>query len=81
MDTQGSELQVLRGAVETLKDTSYVITEVTRNELYQGAPTLGALTQFLNSHDFALNNVNFNRYHHADALFIKRTRLRLAVGY
>ncbi|MFM1855557.1 MAG: hypothetical protein RLZ83_866 [Pseudomonadota bacterium] len=81
MDTQGSELQVLRGAVETLKDTSYVITEVTRNELYQGAPTLGELTQFLNGHDFALNNVNFNRYHHADALFIKRARLRLAAGY
>jgi FkbM family methyltransferase len=80
MDTQGSELQVLRGAEETLKNTSYVITEVTRNELYQGAPTLDALTRFLNGHDFALNNVNFNRYHHADALFIKRATLRLAVG-
>jgi FkbM family methyltransferase len=81
MDTQGSELQALRGAEETLNGATYVIAEVMRNELYQGAPTLDALTRLLNGHDFAPNNVNFNRYHHADAVFIKRARLRLTAGH
>jgi FkbM family methyltransferase len=81
MDTQGSELQVLKGASTTLKQVDYVISEVTRNQMYEGAPTLCELTGFLNQHDFALNNVNFNRQHHADALFIKRTKLRLTTGF
>lgn len=81
MDTQGSELEVLKGATSTLAAVDVVITEVTRNQMYEGAPSLAELTSFLNAHDFALNNVNFNGNHHADALFIKRARLRLKTGY
>lgn len=81
MDTQGSELEVLKGATSTLAAVDLVITEVTRNQMYEGAPSLAELTSFLNAHDFALNNVNFNGNHHADALFIKRARLRLKTGF
>lgn len=81
MDTQGSELKVLKGATRTLAAARYVITEVTRNQLYEGAPTLADLTAYLAEHDFALNNVNFNRYQCADALFVKRATIRLTHGH
>lgn len=80
MDTQGSELQVLEGGPRTLAAARYVITEVTRNELYKGAPSLAELTAHLETHGYALNNVNFNRHHHADALFIKRETIALTAG-
>jgi FkbM family methyltransferase len=75
MDTQGAELKILQGAQGTLKFVKYVFTEVTRNNMYVGAPTLSDLTSFMELHGFTLNNVNFNRFNHADALFVRRTEI------
>jgi FkbM family methyltransferase len=80
MDTQGSELQVLEGAPRTLATARYVITEVTRNQLYKGAPTLAELSAYLEGRGYALNNVNFNRHHCADALYVKRETIGLTAG-
>ena len=75
MDTQGAELMVLQGGSATLARMNYVYTEVTRNELYQGAPALDELVRVLAAAGFSLNNVNFNDHHCADALFIRNSVL------
>lgn len=78
MDTQGAELRILRGAGRVLERIRYIFTEVTRNTMYQGAPTLRELVGFLEPLGFTLNNVNFNRHHHGDALFVAKATLGLA---
>lgn len=77
MDTQGAELRVLHGAGAVLQNVQYVLTEVTRNQMYDGAPELGDLMAFLQPLGFTLNNVNFNRGHHADALFVRKRLLAI----
>ncbi len=77
MDTQGAELRVLRGAGSVLERIDYVLTEVTRNQMYDGAPTLGELMAFLEPQGFTLNNINFDRHHHGDALFVRNRRLQI----
>jgi len=79
MDTQGAELKVLLGAGRVLKNIRYIFTEVTRNELYKGAPSLQELISFLDSVGFTLNNVYFNRAQYGDALFISKDLLGLSV--
>jgi FkbM family methyltransferase len=75
MDTQGAELKVLLGAGKVLDNIRYIWTEVTRNELYQGAPRLDSLMAFLDCSGFTLNNVNFGSTGVADALFIRKSLL------
>jgi FkbM family methyltransferase len=77
MDTQGAELKVLRGAGAVLQRMRYVVTEVTRNRMYDGAPQLSDLVAFLEPEGFTLNNVNFDRHHHGDALFVRRQALNI----
>lgn len=47
MDTQGSELMVLRGAVNTLPFIDYIYTEVNDQELYAGNALITELDAFL----------------------------------
>lgn len=54
IDTQGSELDVLHGAVATLGSVRAVEVEVEFNELYEGAPLFGDVDRFLRSHGFVL---------------------------
>jgi FkbM family methyltransferase len=75
MDTQGAELRVLMGAGRILNSIRYIFTEVTRNDLYIGAPSLQDLLHFMDLHGFTLNNVYFNRNQYGDALFIRKDLL------
>ena len=75
MDTQGAELQVLRGARQVLEGITYIISEVTRNRMYDGAPTLSELMDFLEPLGFSLNNINMDKHHHGDALFVRKRAL------
>ncbi len=52
IDTQGSELQVLEGAIETLKRTQILFLEVNFEELYKGQATYLELMTFLYDHNF-----------------------------
>jgi hypothetical protein len=47
MDVQGYELNVLKGAVETLKDIDYIWTEVNYEELYNTCALMEDLDAFL----------------------------------
>ena len=54
IDVQGFELQVLEGAVETLKKTDYVFVESAIRPLYEGAPRFTDVHTFLDAHGFHL---------------------------
>lgn len=77
MDVQGAEFRVLLGSPRTLKKINYIYTEIIRGELYQGMHSLDTYCSLLEAHGFTLNNLNFNEYHHADVLFIRKDILGL----
>ena len=52
IDTQGSELLVLKGAIPILKHFTYIKTEVSDFEAYKGCCQLKDLQLFLNEHGF-----------------------------
>ena len=52
MDTQGTELLVLKGASDLLKGFSYIKTEATDFECYTGCCTVAEIEQFLTRHGF-----------------------------
>lgn len=52
MDTQGSELLVLKGAVPILQSFSYIKTEVPDFESYKGCCQIDDLQSFLSNHGF-----------------------------
>ena len=52
IDVQGYELEVFKGAVETLKGIDYIYTEVNRCELYKGCVLIGELDKFLERYNF-----------------------------
>lgn len=57
MDVQGSELEVLRGAEETLKRTQFVLTEVMNHDYYVNAPQYFDLDEFLRHKGFRLVDI------------------------
>ncbi|WP_329641362.1 FkbM family methyltransferase [Gaiella sp.] len=54
LDTQGSELDILQGATDVLRDVRHVEAEVAFNEIGEGAPLFGAVDAFLRDNGFAL---------------------------
>jgi FkbM family methyltransferase len=54
---QGSELEVLKGAEETLKQAEIVFVLVSLIELYEGSPLFHDVTQFMAERDFRVYDV------------------------
>ncbi|HKA93980.1 MAG TPA: FkbM family methyltransferase [Acidimicrobiia bacterium] len=63
LDTQGSELDVLRGAARTLDRVVAVQTEVEFNRMYEAQPLFGELDRFLRDRGFMLWQLE-NLSHH-----------------
>ena len=72
MDTQGSELLVLKGAGKTLENVNAVWTEVSQQEIYKGGVLLNELIAFMDGIGFMLVALTMNRSLWGDALFIRR---------
>jgi FkbM family methyltransferase len=70
MDTQGSELTVLKGASEFLKQVRYIFTEVSLGGLYENDVTHIELTGYLASHGFSLAFIYMNKQGWGDALYV-----------
>ena len=51
IDVQGYELEVFKGAFETLKNIDYIISEVNQDEVYEGCPHVSELDKYLPSKD------------------------------
>jgi len=73
LDVQGYELEVLKGATLTLKHIDYIITEVNREELYEGCAMVGELDNYLK--DFKRVETKWLRKGWGDACYIRKTLL------
>jgi FkbM family methyltransferase len=73
-DTQGYDLNVLKGAVKTLGVVSFVHIEMNLIEMYQGQATFDELYRFLSDHDFILHGIYETHAHWVDGLFINKSQ-------
>jgi len=59
MDTQGYELEVLKGATDTLELIDYIFTEISNTELYKGTALIEDLDEFLTPRGFKRVETNW----------------------
>jgi FkbM family methyltransferase len=71
VETQGTELHVLKGALRTLRHMQYVYAAIFMGELYEHATDVGNLQDFLRCHGFRLNNFAITRHRWGHALFVR----------
>lgn len=57
LDVQGFELEVLKGATNTLQNTHYILTEVMNHDFYEGAPLYFEADGFIRSCGFELFDI------------------------
>jgi FkbM family methyltransferase len=72
MDVQGYELEVLKGAEQTLKLVDYVYCEVNRDEVYENNAYVEEIDEFLSKYDMDRVETNWEGDTWGDALYIKR---------
>ena len=71
LDTQGYELEVLRGAIDTLKFINTIQVEVQREELYVGSVQIHQLDAFLTEHGFQRRLVSWCGGTWGDAVYTR----------
>jgi FkbM family methyltransferase len=72
MDVQGYELEVLKGATETLKHVDYVYCEVNRDEVYENNAYVEELDEYLSTYGMERVETSWVGEIWGDALYIKR---------
>ena len=71
VDTQGYELEVLRGAINTLKHINVCEIEVERVELYSGSAQIDQIDKFFTEHGFQRRIVSWCGGTWGDAVYVK----------
>jgi len=71
IDVQGYELEVFKGAFGSLKNIDYIISEVNRDEVYEGCPHIDELDNFLTQFNFQRVETNWAGDIWGDAFYIK----------
>lgn len=71
IDVQGYELEVFKGASETLKSVDYIMTELNIEELYEGCARLKDVESFLAEYGFKLVETDWAGFTWGDGFFIK----------
>lgn len=71
IDVQGYELEVFKGAFETLKNIDYIISEVNQDEVYESCPHVSELDQYLGQFGFKRIKTDWAGGIWGDALYIK----------
>jgi hypothetical protein len=74
MDVQGYELEVLKGSEKVLNNIDYVYTEINREEVYENAPHVNDLDEFLISYGFVRVETDWSGDTWGDAFYIKETK-------
>jgi hypothetical protein len=74
MDVQGYELEVLKGAKETLKQIDYVYCEVNRGELYENNAMIEEIDEYLGTYGFERVETHWPEewFQWGDAVYIKK---------
>jgi FkbM family methyltransferase len=57
VDVEGAELEVLKGALETLRETEIVLLEASLFELVPGSPLLHDVVAWMQSHGFVIGDL------------------------
>ena len=73
LDTQGAEMQVLRGATQILNSAKALWIEVSEEPLYENGCTFEDVSAYVRQYDFRLRHVQINRQGWGDALYVKRS--------
>lgn len=71
IDVQGYELEVFKGAVNILKNIDYIISEINRDEVYEGCAKVEELDSFLKTYGFIRVEDNWAGHTWGDALYVK----------
>jgi FkbM family methyltransferase len=71
IDTQGYELEVLKGSIKTLTNIDYIYIEINLKELYKNCPLLKDIVLFLNEQNFTLKRIKLWHPDYGDAFFVK----------
>lgn len=71
IDVQGYELEVLKGAKNTLNKIDYIYTEINREEVYENAPHVDELDLFLTPYGFVRVETDWAGYTWGDAFYVK----------
>lgn len=73
MDVQGAELDVFKGAEQTLKDVKVIMTEVGTDSYYQGQSLFPEIDEYLKSQGFSMLEGSFRRNHayEGDIIYIR----------
>jgi FkbM family methyltransferase len=71
IDVQGYELEVLKGAAETLPAIKYIYTEVNRGEVYKNCAQVEEIDKLLNDSGFRQELVDWSGGDWGDALYVK----------
>jgi len=71
IDVQGYELEVLKGSQKTLKNIEYVYTEINVDEVYENAPHVDQLDEFLSTYGFSRVETDLSGTTWGDAFYIK----------
>lgn len=72
LDTQGYELEVLKGMGNLLNTTKIICTEFFTEELYEGCPTIDHMDSFLYAHRFKRAEAVIVPQKWGDALYVKQ---------
>lgn len=74
IDTQGYELEALKGCSKILKDIDYIFIEVNRDYLYENNPLVGEIDDFLLDFDLIRVKTKWvsSRIPFGDAFYIKK---------
>lgn len=71
IDVQGYELEVFKGAENTLKNIDYIMTEVNNSELYENNVLISELDQYLSKFNFQRIETEWAGTTWGDAFYIK----------
>jgi FkbM family methyltransferase len=71
IDVQGYELEVFKGAENTLKNIDYIMSEINRDEVYENCARIEELINFLSPYGFKLVETDWAGNSWGDGLFIK----------
>jgi FkbM family methyltransferase len=74
IDVQGYELEVFKGAFDSLKNIDYIISEVNRDEVYEGCPHINEIDNFLNQFGFQRTETDWAGNIWGDAFYLKNKK-------
>lgn len=73
IDAQGYELEVLKGASDTLSGYDYIMTEINRDELYRDCAKIEQINEYLAKYRFDLIEYDWHYGNWGDAFYINRS--------